>query len=56
MRCIIQQRTIIVDIVDSFQTELKRINPTVVNIQYKVSDIFKYIDSFNEYNMLWYTL
>ena len=41
-------------IIESFQNELKRLNPTMQSIKYGVNDVFTYIDTFHEYNMLWY--
>ena len=38
---------------ESFESELKKLNPDILNIQYRVSDVYKYIDTFSEYNMLW---
>lgn len=35
-----------------FDNELKRMNPQVAKLTYKVNDIYVYIDSFAEFNML----
>ncbi|CBK23876.2 uncharacterized protein [Blastocystis hominis] len=39
-------------IIETFQNELKRLNPTMKQIKYGVNDIFNYIDTFSEFNML----
>lgn len=36
--------------------ELKRLNPSISHITYTVNDIFNYIDSMTECNLLVYTL
>ena len=43
-----------IDIVDLFERELKRINPGQTNFNYRVEDIFNYIDSMAEFNLLVY--
>ena len=35
-----------------FEKELIRINPGIQKLSYQVSDIYNYIDSLNEFNML----
>ena len=37
---------------DVFEKELIRINPGIQKLSYQVSDIYNYIDSLNEFNML----
>ena len=39
-------------IIDLFEKELIRINPGIQKLSYQVSDIYNYIDSLNEFNML----
>ena len=35
-----------------FEKELIRMNPGIQKLSYQVSDIYNYIDSLNEFNML----
>ncbi|KAK8796958.1 hypothetical protein WA588_001083 [Blastocystis sp. NMH] len=39
-------------IIDMFQRELIRVNPTIKKLSYQVSDIYRYIDALPEFNML----
>ena len=39
-------------IVEKFEADLRRLNPGYQNFNYRVEDIFAYIDSMSEFNIL----
>lgn len=37
-----------------FERELMRLNPSINTFRYELNDVYKYLDSYSECNMLWY--